>query len=175
MQIKRKKRLIISMLLTLTIMLLISPLYSGANIDNFSRAWNSKEARLNIFFGGDKDNQLQVLDLSKRVKSEQPEWYSNPSWKKTPGRGTMVQAKIYHKFRKYELQYKALGNGTVSIHLLGPHNNWNNGKLYPVWTYYKNFKVNGKEIFSDTKKLSYEKGYKYDIPLKHGDTLKIEF
>ena len=175
MQIKRKKRLIISLLLTLVIMLLISPFYSGANMDNFFRAFNSKEARLNLFFSGDKDNQLQVVDLSKRVKSEQPDWYNNPSWMKTPGRGTMVQAKIYRQFRKYELQYKAIGNGTVSIHLLGPHNKWDNGKIYPVWVYYKNFKVNGKEIFFDTKKLGYEKGYKYDISLKHGDSLKIEF
>ena len=175
MQIKRKKRLIISLLLTLVIMLCTLQLYSRVNMDNFSRAWNSKEARLNIFFGGNKDNQLRAVDLSKRIRSEQPEWYNNPKGIKTPGRGTMVQAKISRLYKKYKLEYKAIGDGTVSIYLLGPYNRWNDGKFYPVWVYYKNFKVNGKEVFSNTKKLSYEKGYKYDISLKNGEVIKIEF
>ena len=156
-------------------MLFIAPIYSNSNLTNFFRAWQNKEARINIFFGDDKDNQLQVVDLSKNVKSEQPEWYNNPSWMKTPGRGTMVLTKIHNEYQKFELSYQAIGNGTVSIYLAGPDYKEDNGKFYPIWVYYKNFKVNGKEIFAEAKKLSYEHGYQYSIPLKNGEILKIEF
>ena len=175
MQIKRKKRLIISLLLTLVIMLIAIPLYSQSNTSNYIRSLNSKEARLHIFYGGDKENKLDLVKSSKKIISRQPEWYRNPRWEKLPGQGTIVHAKISHQYRKIELSYRANKDGLITIYLLGPGNKWDNGKQYPVWVYYKNFKVNGQEIFNDTKKLHYNKGYENRFPIKKGETFSIEF
>lgn len=175
MQIKRKKRLTISIILTIIMMVCLHPLYMSVSTENIFRARHNKEARLNIFFSGNKDNQLELLHTSRLVKSEQPDWYNNPSWIKAPGQGTMVQAKIYRQYRKIELEYKAIGDGTVTIYLLGPHNKWDNGKLYPVWVYYKDFEVNGQKIFQESKKVNYDNGYEYKLELKNGEEFRLSF
>ena len=175
MQIRRKKRLTVSIVLTIVLMICSYPIYMIGSTENFFRAWHNKEARLNIFFSGNKDNRLELLHASRLVKSEQPDWYNNPSWIKAPGQGTMVQAKIYRQYRKIELEYKAIGDGTVTIYLLGPHNKWDNGKLYPVWVYYKDFEVNGQKIFQEGKKVNYDNGYEYKLELKNGEEFRLSF
>ena len=175
MKIRRKKRLTVSIVLTIILMICSYPIYMIGSTENFFRAWHNKEARLNIFFSGNKDNRLELLHASRLVKSEQPDWYNNPSWIKAPGQGTMVQAKIYRQYRKIELEYKAIGDGTVTIYLLGPHNKWDNGKLYPVWVYYKDFEVNGQKIFQEGKKVNYDNGYEYKLELKNGEEFRLSF
>lgn len=83
--------------------------------------------------------------------------------------------KIHRKWEKYTITLKVRRPGDIFIRLRGPEIRNDYGEISQVFVDYSNLKVCDKVIFSEIRKLSYEKQFTHRIPVKANDVIRVQF
>lgn len=148
-----KKRLFIVVLLTAVTLFFLKNLYI---IEYASDENIGKNARIDIFFAGDKDNQIfWEENANKQMKFQRPSWFKNPKWMNEAGNGIVIEYPISDNWKKDVIQLKLQGKGTLKLYFRAQ--DYKNVQIK-----YKNAIINGKDIFSGTKFVSFKNFYSFN-------------
>ena len=165
-----KKRFVLTVVCTLLLILLSSPLYT---LDNtYTSIYNSKGnriSRIDVINTGLQTNRLDVIKHSSEMKASYPKWFKKPD-----GQGMMIETSLKSHWKNFEITLRAVGDGNVNIALSGPDIKKDN-KRFPVLVDYKRLLVNGNEVFNQRKTYWHDDRLKYSIKVKNGDILTIFF
>lgn len=122
-------------------------------------------ARIDIYNYGSKKNAIKILSDTK---------HSEPSWcKKDNGNCTVITENISRKWIKYNIKFKAIGDGNIQINLRGPDKRNSQNKKYVVLVDYRNFTLNNKKIFRETKMVWHDRPYRHSFKVKNGDIITL--
>ena len=72
------------------------------------------------------------------------------------------------------IKIKAINDGTLRIDFRGEDKKYN-GERIPVWIDYKSIKIDGKEILSTPVETWHDKPFKYEMPVKDGQKITVEY
>ncbi len=112
---------------------------------------------------GTADNALVVI--APKTKVSTPAWFANAQ-----GKGSMIEGSEL----KQSISLKAIKSGKLQLTFKGPDRRANNVR-YPLWIDYKSIKIDGKEILSSPVATWHDKPFKYEMPVKDGQVVKIAF
>ena len=112
---------------------------------------------------GTADNALAVI--APKTKVSTPAWFANEQ-----GKGSMIEGAEL----KQSISLKAIKSGKLQLTFKGPDRRANNVR-YPLWIDYKSIKIDGKEILSSPVATWHDKPFKYEMPVKDGQVVKIAF
>ncbi|MBP5698627.1 MAG: hypothetical protein J6W96_03780, partial [Alphaproteobacteria bacterium] len=156
------KRFIISLLITGVLVYLAAPIYSKSQNKIISE---NKIARIDIQNKGCKDTGIKFLSANN---------HSKPDWcKKENGSCSILSEKISNKWKKIDVKFKAVKDGNVTIYLRSPYKKDNKNNIYKMLVDYKDFSINGKNIFKKQASFWHNEPYKYSIKAKDGEVIKF--
>lgn len=112
---------------------------------------------------GTADNTLAVI--APKTKVSTPAWFANAQ-----GKGIMIEGAEL----KQSISLKAIKSGKLQLTFKGSDRRANNVR-YPLWIDYKSIKIDGKEILSSPVATWHDKPFKYEMPVKDGQVVKIAF
>ena len=112
---------------------------------------------------GTADNALAVI--APKTKVSIPAWFANAQ-----GKGSMIEGAEL----KQSISLKAIKSGKLQLTFKGPDRRANNVR-YPLYIDYKSIKIDGKEILSSPVATWHDKPFKYEMPVKDGQVVKIAF
>ena len=163
-KINNWKQLLIVVVLTIAIMILCAPIYiSPQLLQNF----NNDKSRIVIYNDGFQNNTL-------KLKSQHPNANFGPCIKNgTSCFGYILTNDISHHWKNFNFQLEIVGDGTLYVDLRGPEGKkYNNHTIDPIIDY-RNFAINGKQIFSDKHSFSYNNTYQKYFNVRNGDIINI--
>ena len=117
--------------------------------------------RIDIKNFGNKNN---AVEITTSAKVSQPDWFVN-----TQGIGQVVSAN--NKIQNITI--KSIQDGKLRLDFKGIYKNID-GKNFPVWADYKSIKIDGKEILSAPIATWHDKPFRYEMPVKDGQIVKVE-
>lgn len=120
-----------------------------------------KSMRIDIKNFGKADNNIDIMTTAKTFA---PAWFTNEQ-----GHGYTVES--MHK--KEILTLKCSGFGKLRLDFKAADKRCN-GKRFPLWVDYKSIKINGKEILSVPVETWHDKPFRYEMPVKDGQVVKVE-
>ena len=173
---KHRCRILWAVILTLLINVLCLPLWTQYGYGDFVWTLFNKEARVDFVYTGD---ELTVSPpLSFEVKNSKPIFcslYEGIDEKKRFFRLFGHRLRARANWQKVSFKVHALQDGKIAIILRGPAKSDDSGSIrYLVPTDYRNFRINGKEIFSESKTLLFSKNYIKNIPAKKHEILQVD-
>lgn len=112
---------------------------------------------------GTADNTLAVI--APKTKVSTPAWFANAQ-----GKGIMIEGAEL----KQSISLKAIKSGKLQLTFKGSDRRANNVR-YPLWIDYKSIKIDGKEILSSPVATWHDKPFKYEMPVKDEQVVKIAF
>lgn len=140
---------------------LVKKKYSTAQIKQAQN--NLTPARIDIKnFGGADNNQTVV---APQANISQPAWFTNAQ-----GKGTVISSSA----QKQKITVQAIKNGNLRFEFRGADKCYAQGVRIPVWIDYKSIKIDGKEILSAPVATWHDKPYRYEMPVKDGQTISVE-
>lgn len=169
----KRKRLLLTALLTVFLTVLLAPVYSDNNLFTsiFDSTYNNKIARVDIFNAGTADNKIEILPPPPHyhLNVQYPDWcrYQN-------GQCSMLEAKIYRDWRTYTLQFKVIHDGLITVGLRGP-DKASKQVRFPVIVDYKDMRINGQSVLSSTQKNWHDAPYNYSFSARDGDIITLSF
>ncbi len=119
------------------------------------------DARLDIKNLGSAENQIEIKTTAQVDK---PAWFVNKF-----GAGQVVQFSDLTQ----SLQIKVIRSGKLFISLKGRDKRFN-GTRFPLWIDYSSIKIDGQEILSKPISVEHDKDFRYDMPVKDGQMVKVE-
>lgn len=120
-----------------------------------------KSMRIDIKNFGKADNNIDIMTTAKTFA---PAWFTNEQ-----GHGYTVES--MHK--KEILTLKCSGFGKLRLDFKAADKRCN-GKRFPLWVDYKSIKIDGKEILSAPVETWHDKPFRYEMPVKDGQIVKVE-
>ena len=117
--------------------------------------------RIDIKNFGKADNNIDIITTAKTFA---PAWFTNEQ-----GHGYTVES--MHK--KEILTLKCSGFGKLRLDFKAADKRCN-GKRFPLWVDYKSIKIDGKEILSAPVETWHDKPFRYEMPVKDGQIVKVE-
>lgn len=161
-----RKRIIITVIITVLLVIFAQPLYSTANIlMEAVNSRNNKTVRIDLFKNGDADNRLIFSEMSKFVFSKD----RCLDGKQKAG-CYALEGGLKSKWREYQLKMKAATDGEILLVLKSPLKGGN-----VTQTDFRRLKVNGKEVFGEEKAFSVQNPYEYRHKLKKDEVLQLSF
>ena len=120
-----------------------------------------KASRIDIKNFGNENNVVQITTSAKVLK---PAWFINAQ-----GIGQVVETN-----KKIEnISIKAIQNGKLRLDFRGQDKRFE-GTRFPVWIDYKSIKIDGKEILSAPIATWHDKPFRYEMPVKDGQIVKVD-
>lgn len=169
-----KKRLVISLLLTIFFVFLLQPFYSTGNLlTSFLATKNHKLYRMDVFASGASTNKVELVSHTPNAVFQSPNWFKNPKWRKDKGNGSVIHGALKSKWQDSLIKLKVKGDGKLFISLRGEDKRIN-GKRYPVLVDYKKLVVNGKPVLLGRKTIWHDRPFNYSLPVKNGDVVTLE-
>ena len=156
--------------LTLFVNILCLPLWTEYDYGGFVWTLFNREARLDLLYHG-KITGAEPFHCSSIPKPFYATWKYDPEVN-VHRKNLILRAR--GKWQKISLQLKALRNGKITMIFGGPDKRDDYGHFYPVLTDWRNCKINGKDVFSETKLLSYQKSFSKQISVQKDEILHIE-
>ena len=157
------RRQLISVLMTMAVVYLFSPIYISSeqrlNIHNHT-------ARIDIFNKGAEGNKIAILS---DVEHSEPEWCQ-----KDDGSCSVLSEKISYFWKSYKIKFEVVGDGAVRVILRGPDKKDKNGERYKILVEYKDFKVNGNTVFSEASSFWHNEFYEHTFNAKNGDVVELD-
>ncbi len=157
---------------TLVSNILCLPLWTDYDVIGFFRTPLNKEARMEITYSG----PLTGAEAFSITSSSDPSLCTPTNYRY--GRGAQLYTanlRINEAWKSYSLTLNAHRKGMLQIMLRGPLESNDCGKIYSIFSDYRNLRIGGKEIFSARKDVSFSKYFSYRIPVNANDTIKISF
>lgn len=162
-----KKRLIITIFLTLILVLTLLPLCSNHLLRGaYESRYINENMRVDIHNRGGKDNSIELIS---QHNSLMPDWCKGNN-----GRCAVIQDQIKSKWKEYKISIKAIKAGEIKIDLRGPDRRIENQR-YPVVVDYRHLQVNGKLLFHKLQQVWYDKPFSYKLKVKDGEVVNISF
>ena len=139
----------------------IKNFYDRSNMINKLLLLQQVSARIDIKnFGNDKNR----VGITTSAKVSQPTWFTN-----TQGIGQVVE--VNKKIQNISI--KAIQDGKLRLDFKGQDKRFE-GTRFPVWVDYKSIKIDGKEILSAPIATWHDKPFRYEMPVKDGQVVKVE-
>ena len=153
-----KKRIFISIVLTMFCLFALIPFYADGNMAEglFKSRYANKTARIEI---SNRDSEINTVKLLSDIDYEEDEKCKNC---------LILTPKIESEWKKYKVKFQITGNGNAEIKLGGPEKN------YPVFVDYRKFNINGKSVFIKKNVLSHSNSFNYGFEAKNGDVVEFE-
>ena len=117
--------------------------------------------RIDVRNTGDKSNDVEVATNNASI--------SNITWNKEQGGGKYIQGSSL----SCTIKVSAINDGVIALEFKGQDQRFEN-KRYPIWIDYKSIKIDGKEILSNPIITWHNKPYRYEVPVKDGQEIKLE-
>ena len=163
LKIKRWKQLVISFLLTCIITYLLSPIYTYTQ---FFANLNNKKLIITVYNAGNQNNALVPITQHKDITSGQC------SLESLSCNGYMIKEDISHSWKKVNLKFKTIGDGSFYIKIKGEEQKHKDKTINPTINY-KNFVINGHKIFLGTHTRSYNTPLKNLLNVKNDEIIDI--
>lgn len=119
-------------------------------------------SRIDIKNNGTEQNRVKII--ASNCKIETPSWFTNAQ-----GVGQVVE----YNNRIQKMTIKVIQDGRLYFAFRGIYKHIGEKNL-PIWIDYKSIKIDGKEILSAPVQVWHDKPYRYEIPVKDGQTIEIE-
>ena len=119
--------------------------------------------RLNIKNVGIKSNSVEIFVSDAKI--EEPQWFSSEN-----GKGKIVQGNQMTN----TIKVKAVNDGVLQLYFMGQYRTYK-GQHIPVWIDYKSIKIDGKEILFHPVATWHNQPFKYEMNIKNGQEISIEF
>lgn len=151
--------------------ILCLPLWTDYDAVGFARTLLNKEARMDVIYTGTLTGAEAFSITSPELSLALPPGYSY-------GKGTQLCTavlQIEEEWKPYSVTLNAHRKGSIDVRLKGPYRCNDYGETYSIATDYRHLKINGKEIFSDRKKVTYARDFSYRIPVNANETINISF
>ena len=118
-------------------------------------------ARIDIKNNGTEKNAVEIKTMEK---------FSAPTWfKNALGQGQVLETNR----ENIRITIKAIQNGKLALSFKGQNKRFENNRI-PLWIDYKSIRINGKEILSAPVETWHDKPFRYEMPVKDGDTVLVE-
>ncbi len=118
-------------------------------------------ARIDIKNFGNENNAVEIITSAKVSK---PAWFINAQ-----GHGQVVESSK----KIQNITIKAIQDGKLRLDFRGQDKRFE-GVRFPVWADYKSIKIDGKEILSAPIATWHDKPFRYEMPVKDGQIVKVE-
>ena len=118
-------------------------------------------SRIDIKNFGNENNVVQITTSAKVLK---PAWFINAQ-----GQGQVIETN--NKIQNITI--KAIQDGKLRLDFRGQDKRFE-GVRFPVWADYKSIKIDGKEILSAPIATWHDKPFRYEMPVKDGQIVKVE-
>ena len=118
--------------------------------------------RMDIKNTGAATNAVSVI--AEGAKIAQPRWLTDDK-----GGGVMLESAATQQ----KLTLTAVKDGQLVLSFRGADCR-DNGKRFPLWIDYKSIKIDGKEILTEPVATWHDKPYRYEMPVKDGQTVTVE-
>ncbi len=119
-------------------------------------------ARIDVKNVGGADNAVVITGNNIRV--------SAPAWaKNAQGIGQVVVGKTLTQ----DLTIRAVHDGTLTCRFMGSDLRQNGGRI-PIWIDYTDIVVDGRPLPDTPVETWYEKPFRFDMPVRHGQTVRIQ-
>ena len=113
---------------------------------------------------GSAENAVSITAPDTQVTI--PAWFTNAQ-----GIGQVVSGSS----SKQKLTIKAIKSGTLRFDFRGQDKRDVNKTRFPLWIDYKSIKIDGKELLSAPIATWHDKPYRYEMPVKDGQEITVEF
>lgn len=137
-----------------------------------SAIFMTEESRIDIMNTGTASNRVEISSSwDQNISVREPDWCTTPS-----GQCSVLEFSNNPFWRTKNFKIKAIGNGVLEIAFKAQDRRRFEIR-YPVYTDYKQFKINGEKAAKDSslKKRWHDKPYIYQLPVKNGDIVDISF
>ena len=109
-------------------------------------------------------NEKNGVEITTSAKVTEPTWFANAK-----GHGYEVESN-----KKYQnITIRAIQDGKLHLDFRGQDKRFE-GTRFPVWIDYKSIKIDGKEILSAPVATWHDKPFRYEMPVKDGQIVKVE-
>ncbi len=102
--------------------------------------------------------------IGKQVKITTPDWFTD-----SKGVGQVVEASALRQI----LRIKMTGSGKLSFVFRGQDKRFGQTRI-PIWADYKSIKIDGKEILSAPVATWHDRPFRYEMPVKDGQIVRVE-
>ena len=123
------------------------------------------EFRVDIKNIGKAMNAVEIGKTGK-AKVSQPAWAIDAS-----GIGQVVSGNAC----KQKINIKVIKSGKLTLNFRGIDKKDKDKKCLPLWIDYKSIKIDGKKINDKTVQTWHDKPFKYEMPVKDGQEVQLEF
>ncbi len=119
--------------------------------------------RIDIANRGKENNTISVVGKDCTIKAQV--WLKN-AW----GEGRVLTSSA----GKGKVRISIINAGRLTMSFLGPDMRFE-GKRFPIWIDYKSIKIDGKEILSSPIAVWHDKPWRYEMPVKDGQEIWLEY
>lgn len=137
-----------------------------------SAGFVTEESRIDIVNSGAPKNSIEIIDAGpQEISVREPDWCATPA-----GQCSVLEFSNNPFWQTKHFKIKAKGDGVLEIAFRAQDRRHFNVR-YPVYSDYKNLKINGEKVFKDKqlKKRWHDNPYIYFLPVKNGDVVDISF
>ncbi len=120
--------------------------------------------RIDIKNLGSAENAVSITAQNAQIST--PAWFTNAQ-----GIGQVVNG----AGTKQKLTIKAIKSGTLQLNFRGQDKRNLDNTRFPLWIDYKSIKIDGKELLSAPVATWHDKPYRYEMPVKDGQQITVEF
>lgn len=118
-------------------------------------------SRIDIKNFGNANNAVEITTLAK---ISAPAWFTNAQ-----GQGQVVESSK----KIQNITIRAVQDGKLILSFKGQDKRYN-GTRFQLWVDYKSIKIDGKEILSAPVETWHDKPFRYEMPVKDGQVVKVE-
>ena len=118
--------------------------------------------RIDVKNFGNSSNSVEIYSKDAHVMT--PAWFTNAE-----GKGYVLEGEN----TKIHIKIKAIQGGKLSLSFKGQNKLFENNRI-PLWIDYTSIKINGKEILSAPVEVWHDKPFRYEMPVKDGQTILVE-
>lgn len=119
------------------------------------------DARIDIKNFGNAKN---AVEITTSAKISAPAWFTNAQ-----GQGVVTESNK----KIQNITIKAIQNGKLVLSFKGQDKRYS-GTRFPLWVDYKSIKIDGKEILSSPVATWHDKPFRYEMPVKDGQVVRVE-
>ena len=166
-----KRKVLISVLLTVLVNILCIPLWTELGYVSSVRTLFNKEAGIALLYESKTSGAAPFYLQSTPQPLNDPSPFFVPQ---TNFQQANLNFRARREWQKISLKLQSQRNGTIILRLKGAEVRDEYGHFYSVLTDWRNLKINGTVFFDENKALSFQKCFSMQIPVKGNETLHIE-
>ena len=118
-------------------------------------------SRIDIKNVGKENN---AVEISTTEKVSAPAWFKNAQ-----GQGQVLESNK----ERCQISIKVIQSGKLVLSFKSQDKRYEGGR-FPLWVNYKSIKINGKEILSAPVETWHDKPFRYEMPVRDGQSIVVE-